>query len=76
MVTKQMPAGTVADTSGPAVLEENSVVGAAPAGPEPTASATTPNTAVAAAPTRIRQTSLMPHDLRFPAGLPAEHPMP
>jgi hypothetical protein len=49
-VTKQIPAGTATD-AGPDVLDENNVVDAAAAGPEPATNPTTPTSAVAAAPT-------------------------
>ena len=50
IVTKQIPAGTDTDAGvGVAVPDENSVVEAAPAGPENSAAATTANPAVAAA---------------------------
>jgi hypothetical protein len=50
MVTEQIPAGTLAALGvKPGVVNDN-VVGAAPAGPEPATSATTPSSAVAATP--------------------------
>jgi hypothetical protein len=48
-LNEQIPAGTVT-AAVPGVLDENKVVDAAPAGPDPTANAATPTRAVAAAP--------------------------
>jgi hypothetical protein len=51
MVTQKTPAGTVAALGvKPGVVDENSVVGAAPAGPETTTSASVPSNAAAVAP--------------------------
>ncbi len=62
IVTKQIPVGTVTEEA-PAVPDENNVVDAAPAGPEPMANAT-PTSAVATAPSPAPAT-------RQPTGTPS-----
>jgi len=74
-LTKQIPAGTVAaPATNPGVLDENNVVDAAPAGPDPTASATTP-TSVVAAPTPAPTMRSLTRDLPS-SGTPARYQAP